>query len=93
MVGAEAYATAGSPDKRAFLASIGVKHVMCSRDRDFVDEVRAATGGRGVDLVLNSRLPLQAVYCIYAGAVSFLCAWLSWHLAEKHFLRLKKLFH
>ena len=54
MVGAEVFATAGSPAKRAYLESLGVKHVMDSRTLDFADEVRERTGGRGVDVVLNS---------------------------------------
>ncbi len=52
--GAEVFATAGSPEKRAALRALGVKHVMDSRTLAFADEVRAATGGRGVDVVLNS---------------------------------------
>lgn len=52
--GAEVFATAGSPEKRAFLRSQGIRHVMDSRKLDFADEVMEATGGRGVDLILNS---------------------------------------
>jgi malonyl CoA-acyl carrier protein transacylase len=52
--GAEVFATAGSPEKRAFLTSMGVEHVMSSRTLDFSDVVLAATGGKGVDLVLNA---------------------------------------
>jgi acyl transferase domain-containing protein/NADPH:quinone reductase-like Zn-dependent oxidoreductase/SAM-dependent methyltransferase len=52
--GAEIYATAGSPGKRDHLRAQGVEHVMDSRTLDFVDEVRAATDGEGVDVVLNS---------------------------------------
>jgi NADPH:quinone reductase-like Zn-dependent oxidoreductase/NADP-dependent 3-hydroxy acid dehydrogenase YdfG len=52
--GAEVFATAGSADKQAYLRSIGVAHVMSSRSADFAAEVMAATGGAGVDLVLNS---------------------------------------
>ncbi|MDQ3605711.1 MAG: SDR family NAD(P)-dependent oxidoreductase, partial [Gemmatimonadota bacterium] len=52
--GAEVFATAGSPAKRAFLASLGVRHVFDSRSLDFADEVLRATGGSGVDVVLNS---------------------------------------
>ncbi len=52
--GAEIFATAGSPEKRAFLESLGVPHVMDSRSTAFADEVMARTGGRGVDVVLNS---------------------------------------
>jgi NADPH:quinone reductase-like Zn-dependent oxidoreductase/acyl carrier protein len=52
--GAEVFATAGTPEKRAFLQYIGVKHVMDSRSFAFVDEVMQYTGGKGVDIVLNS---------------------------------------
>ncbi len=52
--GAEVFATAGSPAKRAFLRRLGVQHVFDSRSLSFADDVRAATGGAGVDLVLNS---------------------------------------
>ncbi len=53
-VGAEIFATAGSDAKRDHLRALGVTHVMNSRTTDFAAEVLAATGGRGVDLVLNS---------------------------------------
>ncbi len=52
--GAEVIATAGSEDKRNWLRSLGVQHVFDSRRGNFADEVLAATGGRGVDVVLNS---------------------------------------
>lgn len=53
-LGAEVFATAGSPEKRAALRALGVKHVMDSRTLAFADEVKTATNGRGVDVVLNS---------------------------------------
>lgn len=53
-VGAEVFATAGSPDKREVLARLGVHHVLDSRSTSFGDEVMRITGGRGVDMVLNS---------------------------------------
>lgn len=53
-VGAEVFATAGNDEKRAFLRSLGVKHVMDSRSLDFGETVRQLTGGQGVDVVLNS---------------------------------------
>jgi NADPH:quinone reductase-like Zn-dependent oxidoreductase/acyl carrier protein len=53
-VGAEVFATAGSPAKRAYLAARGVRRVMDSRSLSFTDEVLAATGGAGVHVVLNS---------------------------------------
>jgi acyl transferase domain-containing protein/acyl carrier protein len=54
LVGAEIFATAGSPEKRDFLRSQGIEHVMNSRSLDFADEVLRATGGKGVHVVLNS---------------------------------------
>jgi acyl transferase domain-containing protein/NADPH:quinone reductase-like Zn-dependent oxidoreductase/acyl carrier protein len=53
-VGAEVYATAGSPQKRDYVKSLGVEHVFDSRSLSFADDVMAATGGEGVDVVLNS---------------------------------------
>jgi acyl transferase domain-containing protein/NADPH:quinone reductase-like Zn-dependent oxidoreductase/NADP-dependent 3-hydroxy acid dehydrogenase YdfG/acyl carrier protein len=53
-VGAEIFATAGSPDKRAYLQSLGVRHVYDSRTLAFAEEVLRDTNGEGVDLVLNS---------------------------------------
>jgi polyketide synthase 12/myxalamid-type polyketide synthase MxaB len=53
-VGAEVFATAGSPRKRALLASLGVPHVFDSRSLDFAAEIPARTGGKGLDVVLNS---------------------------------------
>ena len=52
--GAEVYATAGTAEKREYLRSLGIAHVFDSRGLEFGAEVLAATGGRGVDLVLNS---------------------------------------
>jgi NADPH:quinone reductase-like Zn-dependent oxidoreductase/acyl carrier protein len=52
--GAEVYATAGSPAKRAYLETLGIRDVFNSRSLDFAEGVRAATGGEGVDVVLNS---------------------------------------
>ncbi|MCH8293320.1 SDR family NAD(P)-dependent oxidoreductase, partial [Candidatus Poribacteria bacterium] len=53
-IGAEIFATAGKPEKRAFLHSLGIEHVMDSRSLAFADEVMEYTNGRGVDVVLNS---------------------------------------
>ncbi|UDF30711.1 UNVERIFIED_ORG: SDR family NAD(P)-dependent oxidoreductase [Roseateles sp. XES5] len=46
--------TAGSDEKRSYLRSLGVDMVFDSRSLSFVADVKAATGGEGVDLVLNS---------------------------------------
>jgi NADPH:quinone reductase-like Zn-dependent oxidoreductase/acyl carrier protein len=53
-LGAEVHATVGSPEKRRYLEALGVRHVYGSRTLDFADELMAATGGAGVDVVLNS---------------------------------------
>jgi NADPH:quinone reductase-like Zn-dependent oxidoreductase/acyl carrier protein/SAM-dependent methyltransferase len=52
--GAIVIATAGSEIKRAFLRLAGADHVLDSRDLGVADAVRAITGGKGVDVVLNS---------------------------------------
>ena len=52
--GAQIYATAGSDEKRDFLRLLGVEQVFDSRSLAFADEILAVTGGRGVDVVLNS---------------------------------------
>ena len=53
-VGAEIFASAGTPEKRALLRRLGVPHVIDSRTLAFAEEIRAITGGEGVDVVLNS---------------------------------------
>lgn len=53
-VGAEVFATAGSPEKRELLQRLGVPHVMDSRSLAFADQILEITGGQGVDIVLNS---------------------------------------
>ena len=51
--GAEVFATASAP-KQAYLRSLGVKHVFDSRRTKFGEQIREATGGEGVHVVLNS---------------------------------------
>ncbi|MEV0720630.1 acyltransferase domain-containing protein, partial [Asanoa sp. NPDC050611] len=53
-LGATVLATAGTAEKRARLRELGITTVMDSRSLDFAAETRAATGGEGVDVVLNS---------------------------------------
>jgi phthiocerol/phenolphthiocerol synthesis type-I polyketide synthase C len=53
-IGAEIFASAGTPEKRALLRRLGVQHVVDSRTLAFADEIREITGGEGVDVVLNS---------------------------------------
>jgi NADPH:quinone reductase-like Zn-dependent oxidoreductase/aryl carrier-like protein len=58
--GAQVFATAGTPEKRAYLRDLGIEAVFDSRSLAFADEVRRRTGGRGVDVILNS-LPGAAI--------------------------------
>ncbi|MFF4607324.1 type I polyketide synthase, partial [Streptomyces sp. NPDC001339] len=53
--GAEVFATA-SPAKQGVLRGLGLDagHIASSRDTGFAEAFRAGTGGRGVDVVLNS---------------------------------------
>ena len=51
--GAEVFATASRP-KHGRLHSLGVEQVFDSRTTSFGEEILAATGGKGVDVVLNS---------------------------------------
>ncbi|MDM8560648.1 SDR family NAD(P)-dependent oxidoreductase [Candidatus Parabeggiatoa sp. HSG14] len=53
-VGAEIFATAGSPEKRAFLKSLEIQYVMDSRSTTFAGEIMEYTEGKGVDVLLNS---------------------------------------
>ncbi|HKC17327.1 MAG TPA: SDR family NAD(P)-dependent oxidoreductase, partial [Steroidobacteraceae bacterium] len=53
-LGAEVYATAGSDEKRDFVALLGADHVLDSRSLAFADQILAITKGEGVDVVLNS---------------------------------------
>lgn len=48
------YATAGSPEKRDFLKQRGIANPMDSRSVLFGDEIMELSGGRGVDVILNT---------------------------------------
>ena len=52
--GAEVFATAGSDSKRDLLRRMGIAHVFDSRTPAFGAAILELTGGRGVDIVLNS---------------------------------------
>ena len=65
--GATVIATAGTQEKRAYLKQLGIEHVFDSRSLDFSNQVMEATGGRGVDIVLNSlagRFVTQSLKCL-----------------------------
>jgi NADPH2:quinone reductase len=51
--GATVLATAGSAEKIERLRELGVDHGIAYREVDFVEAVRGATGGKGVDLVVD----------------------------------------
>lgn len=58
-LGLEIYTTVGSDEKRAFLLDefaglISADHIFNSRDTAFESQIKRATKGRGVDMVLNS---------------------------------------
>ena len=52
-LGAHVLATAGSPAKCAACRALGAEQAFNYRETDFVSAVRDATGGRGVDVVLD----------------------------------------
>jgi phthiocerol/phenolphthiocerol synthesis type-I polyketide synthase C len=53
-LGARVLATAGTEEKRQYLRELGVRDVFDSRDLSWAGQVLDATGGQGVDVVLNS---------------------------------------
>lgn len=57
MIGAEVFTTVRTEEKKDFLVSrfgIPRNHIFSSRDSSFVEGILTATGGRGVDVILNS---------------------------------------
>ncbi|EEY15605.1 lovastatin nonaketide synthase [Verticillium alfalfae VaMs.102] len=56
-IGADVFVTVGSLEKRDFVHEhygVALDHVLSSRDLSFVQGVKRLTGGRGVDVILNS---------------------------------------
>ncbi len=53
-LGARVITTAGSAEKLELCRSLGADVVVNYREQDFVEEVRAATDGRGVDVILDN---------------------------------------
>ena len=47
------FATAGSAEKCAACVELGAERAINYREEDFVDAVKEATGGRGVDVILD----------------------------------------
>ena len=65
-VGAEIYATAGSESKREQLLELGVRAAFDSHSEDWYDGLMTATGGQGVDVVLNSLAGRHVPLCLQA---------------------------
>jgi putative PIG3 family NAD(P)H quinone oxidoreductase len=53
-VGARVAVTAGTKEKLDFCADLGADVLINYREQDFVEEVRAATGGAGADVILDN---------------------------------------
>lgn len=53
-LGAKVIGTSGSADKLARLKPLGLDVALCTRGADFHDDVMQATGGKGVNLVVNT---------------------------------------
>ena len=53
-LGARVIGTSGSADKLARLKPLGLDVGLCTRSADFYDAVMQATGGKGVNLVVNT---------------------------------------
>ena len=64
--GAEIYATAGSEVKRGRLLELGVRAAFDSHSFDWYDDLMEATGGEGVDVVLNSLAGRHIELCLQA---------------------------
>jgi putative PIG3 family NAD(P)H quinone oxidoreductase len=53
-LGARVFATAGSPEKLALCTELGADAAIDYREQDFVEVVREATEGAGVDVILDN---------------------------------------
>jgi putative PIG3 family NAD(P)H quinone oxidoreductase len=53
-VGAKVAVTAGSKEKLEFCAELGADVLINYREQDFVEEIKAATGGAGADVILDN---------------------------------------
>jgi len=51
--GATAYVTVGSAEKAAFCEELGAAKAINYREQDFVEEIKALTGGAGIDVILD----------------------------------------
>ena len=53
-LGSRVATTAGSPEKQELCRALGAELVVDYREQDFVEEVRSATDGAGVDVILDN---------------------------------------
>jgi NADPH:quinone reductase len=78
LTGATVIATGRSPSKNLLVKSYGADHVLDSRN--FKDEVKALTGGRGVDVVydgVGGEISLESLRCVKFGARFLIVGWAS----------------
>ncbi len=83
LLGATVIATGRSPAKNAIVAAQGAHHVLDTGGpdggvRSFRDEVKALTGGRGVDVVMDGvggELSREALRCVRFGARYLIAGW------------------
>jgi NADPH:quinone reductase len=80
LLGAKVIATGRSEEKLAVVKAQGADHVLNTRDGKFRDEVKALTGGEGVDVVydgVGGDLSLEAMRCVKFGARFLIVGWAS----------------
>ena len=85
LLGATVIATGRSPEKLAVVQAQGAHHVIATAGPDggvarFRDEVRALTGGRGVDVVydgVGGAISLESLRCVDFGARFLVVGWAS----------------
>ena len=85
LLGANVIATGRSDEKLAVVKSLGADHVLNTRGPDggvrrFRDEVKALTGGEGVDVVydgVGGELSLESLKCVRFGARFLIVGWAS----------------
>lgn len=86
-LGATVIATGRNPQKLEVVKSQGADHVICIRNEDgapgvkrFRDEVKALTGGKGVDVVydgVGGAVSLESLRCVRFGARFLVVGWAS----------------
>lgn len=90
LVGATVIATGRSDEKLAIVRERGADHVINVRSesgvRSFREEVKALTGGRGVDVVydgVGGEISLESLRCVRFGARFLIVGWASTPLVAK----------